>query len=60
MYGYRDIVRVIDDIAEAHSLQTADHGGWNDDIALVSKEREGGALNRKEGVSPLLIKEEKR
>ena len=35
MYGYRDVVRVIDDMAEVNSLQT-DHGGWDDDIALVS------------------------
>ncbi len=35
VHGYRDVVRVIDDITEVHSLQT-DHGGWNDDIVLVS------------------------
>ncbi len=35
MYGYRDVVRVIDNMAKANLLQT-DHGGWDDDIALVS------------------------
>lgn len=30
-----DVVRIIDDIAEVHTLQT-DHGGWVDDMALVS------------------------
>ena len=29
-----DVVRVIDDMAEVHTLQE-DHGGWVDDMALV-------------------------
>ena len=32
-----DVVRIIDDIAEVHTLQE-DHGGWVDDIALVRME----------------------
>ena len=34
VFGYRDTVRVIDDMAQVHSLQDG-HGGWNDDMALV-------------------------
>ena len=30
-----DVVRVIDDIAKVHNLQE-NHGGWVDDMALVS------------------------
>ncbi len=29
-----EVVRIVDDIAEAYRLQK-DHGGWNDDMALV-------------------------
>ncbi len=29
-----DVVRVMDDMAEMYRLQK-DHGGWNDDMALV-------------------------
>ena len=30
-----DVVKVIDDMVLVHSLQSG-HGGWNDDMALVS------------------------
>ena len=36
-----DVVRVLDDLAEVHRLQDG-HGGWNDDIALVSVGRRRG------------------
>ena len=35
------MVRVLDDLAEVHRLQDG-HGGWNDDIALVSVGRRRG------------------
>ena len=31
-----DVVRVLDDMVQVHSLQTG-HGEWNDDMALVNK-----------------------
>lgn len=30
-----DVIRIVDDIAEVHNLQE-NHGGWVDDMALVS------------------------
>ena len=33
-FGRGDVVRILDDIAQVHSLQE-DHGGWVDDMALV-------------------------
>ena len=35
-FAVNDVVKVVDDIAAVHDLQT-DHGGWVDDMALVSK-----------------------
>ena len=32
-----DVVRILDDIATVHNLQEG-HGGWVDDMALVSGE----------------------
>lgn len=34
-FSVGDVVRILDDIAKVHSLQE-DHGGWVDDMALVS------------------------
>lgn len=34
VFGYGEVVRILDDIAKVHSLQ-AGHGEWNDDMALV-------------------------
>ncbi len=53
LYGYRDIVRMIDDMVQVYSLQT-DHGGWNDDMALVKRGR------GREGGMPLLLVPEMR
>lgn len=33
-----DVVRIVDDIATVHNLQE-NHGGWVDDMALVSAEQ---------------------
>ena len=38
VFGYRDVVRVIDDMVQVYSLQDG-HGGWNDDMALVNYDR---------------------
>ena len=35
-YATGDVVRIINDIARVHDLQDG-HGGWVDDIALVSR-----------------------
>ena len=34
-FKVNDVVRVINDISQVHSLQDG-HGGWSDDMALVS------------------------
>ena len=34
-YGTGDVVKILDDIAMVHDLQEG-HGGWVDDMALVS------------------------
>ena len=36
VFHYGDVVRVLDDMVQVHSLQTG-HGDWNDDMALVNK-----------------------
>ena len=33
-FKVNDVVRVINDISQVHSLQES-HGGWSDDMALV-------------------------
>lgn len=35
VFHYGDVVRVLDDMVQVHSLQTG-HGDWNDDMALVN------------------------
>lgn len=30
-----EVVRIMDDMKEVEKLQTRDHGGWNDDMAMV-------------------------
>ena len=34
-FKVNDVVKVINDISQVHSLQDG-HGGWSDDMALVS------------------------
>ena len=34
-FKVNDVVRVVNDISQVHSLQDG-HGGWSDDMALVS------------------------
>ena len=35
VFHYGDVVRILDDMVQVHSLQTG-HGDWNDDMALVN------------------------
>ena len=35
VFHYGDVVRILDDMVQVHSLQTG-HGNWNDDMALVN------------------------
>lgn len=35
VFHYGDVVRVLDNMVQVHSLQTG-HGDWNDDMALVN------------------------